>query len=293
MHFRLHCLVFSVVFFLLAVGLFKGGGLGIWQAITAAGTLIGILVLCPLICLLTACAAQVRPANVQAEVMYKFNRENHQEQTLPDKLKGLFWLSDDTAPELFVSLETGYFDPVKRVITVPMGAPFNWSWSANLIGWLEWASVVFCGWLACSKIKFWFDDDSYKKATLKLYVCSCIPLYFCQEWTMEQESDENTWARNMFCGGGSCKFNIESWSYTLRRVMDENGKELPEFQRMITTLKSATNPGIPAKDQNSSHIKTLDQICEGVRFPFLGQSAAHVSQSEEPAPQQEAMEKLL
>merc|ERR1719356_1066517 len=102
-----------------------------------------------------------------------FTSNEGKTQGIDSKLKGVFWMSDNIAPELLVMLDGAELDDEKHVLTLRLGKPFNWSWSYDICGIVEWFLVTVVGYLLNSQIRLYFDE-TYTKGKIYIYTCGSI-----------------------------------------------------------------------------------------------------------------------
>jgi len=190
--------------------------------------------------------AIVLGASEAAADIFTFNEGRT--QGLDSKLKGVFWMSDNIAPELLVTVDGSELDEEKHVLTLRLGEPLNWSWSYDILGIVEWFLVTVVGYFFHSYLKFFFDE-TYTKGRIYIYTCGCIriPTWLtCMQWTMDALDEEGTsWDRGIYCV--PCCGKRSFFSYTLKKVLDAEGKPLDAHEEMIGTLQSETHAGVPVK----------------------------------------------
>jgi len=201
------------------------------------------------------------PADQAAAIMY--DKLHGKTEGLPQKLQGVFWMSDNALPDLMTVFDGSSFDPASRVITLRYGAPYNWSWSAFapcptlFFGW--WMALTSLGsYLTCSTIRVYFNED-YTDARLYLYVFNCIWLPTGMIWTMKDISDEkdgSTWDRGIYFWCLPC-LRWGFGSYTLRKIINGNGHHLPAFKDMMNTLWSPEHSGTRIKGVTAKALKQL------------------------------------
>lgn len=172
----------------------------------------------------------VLPADEAASVM--FNASSGSCEGLPEKLRGVFWFSSNKAPELLMTFEGGTLDEERNELSLESHAPLVWSFSADIRGWMYWAMITLYA-LFCVKVTFKFDPE-YRTARIPLYTFGCIWTAMGMFWSIDQ-IDDDTWDRPiyLYCNP---KQRWEFGSYTLRRVIDTNGKRLPAFDDMMRSL---------------------------------------------------------
>lgn len=172
-------------------------------------------------------------------------------------------MSDNSAPELLVSLDGGNFDSGPRAVSLFLGWQNSWSYSQDVAGWFEWFLVSCPSPLLCTNVRFNFDEG-FRNATLGLIICGCFDILACLglRWSMEDitpldQDPGTTWSRK-------ARSRCYSSEYTLRRVMDADGRRVqPAFNAMMETLHREGHPGVPV---GSGTRKTLMQLTQRGRF---------------------------
>jgi hypothetical protein len=200
-------------------------------------------------------------ASEAADKIFTYNEGTT--QGLDSKLRGVFWMSDNPAPELLVMVDGSEHDEEKHVLTLRLGAPLNWSWSYDLLGKVEWFLVTVVGYLFRSYLKFHFDE-TYTKSSIYIYTCGCIrvPSWLtCMWWTMDAlDSEGNNWDRGVYC----IPLCGKRFGYTLKKVLDAEGKPLDAHGEMIATLRSETNAGVPVLGINTKPYMQIVQVAQSI-----------------------------
>lgn len=187
------------------------------------------------------CAAEVRRADQVAWALY--HKQTGKIPDLPEKLKGVFWMSTNAAPELLCTLDGQTFNPETRTINLDAGSKYSWSHSTGTVGWAYWFALR-VAYMFCAEMHVKFDSDDYTHADLPLYLWGCctdgaacdgIWMPMGMWWTMDQV-DENTWDRNIFLYCMPWR-RWELGSYKLRRVIDGSGIQLPAFDEMMASIQ--------------------------------------------------------
>lgn len=162
---------------------------------------------------------------------YWVKKESSKVQNLPDSLKGVFWMSDNPAPEMAVVLEAGSYCNDSLRLSLDIGSPYTWSWSNDLAGWTEYGLVV----AFFPKIAFQLSQNlSY--ADLTIYGLGGLFTFAGNGLSMVRGDPAGSfWNRTSYESDGS--FSDYS-SYTLKKLMYSNGTALPAQQEMISWAQS-------------------------------------------------------
>jgi len=212
-------------------------------------------------------AVEVHNAERAASILYNYNKGKS--PGLPSKLRGVFWMSTNAAPELMASIEGSYWNPARRMINLDSGAVYNWTYSADKVGWVYWFFLR-VSYFFCSELHINFNED-LTEASMPLYVCGFCPdqcpcdgcwMPMGMIWTMKQdEQDENTWDRNinLYCNPSK---KWEFGSYKLVRIIDGEGNKLPGYADMVEQM---TKTSADSEDPKTKLIysKPLQQIMNG------------------------------
>mmetsp|Transcript_111904 Transcript_111904/g.216857 ORF Transcript_111904/g.216857 Transcript_111904/m.216857 type:complete len:296 (-) Transcript_111904:113-1000(-) len=212
-------------------------------------------------------AVEVHDAERAATILYNYNKGKT--PGLPDKLRGVFWMSTNAAPELMTSIDGSYWDPRRRMLNLDSGATYNWTYSADKVGWLYWF-MLRVSYFFCSELHINFNED-ITKATMPLYVCGACPdAWNCDGcwmpmgmiWEMRQDpEDENTWDRDIYLYCNPSK-RWEFGSYKLIRIIDGKGNRLPGYADMVEQM---TKTSADSEDPKTKLIysKPNQQIMNG------------------------------
>lgn len=219
-------------------------------------------------------------ADVAAHLLY--SRSHGKSPGLPDSLRGVFWMSDNPAPELLASLDGSRFDEGKRTLSLTLSGPGSWSNSSDTCGFFGWFSFAVLGCICCGRGRFTFNQD-FTEGRIDIPLCGCLDVYALAgvKMTMRDATPQGaepgtTWLRQTTV----CGLKLDSGTYTLRKVIGAGGEKVqPNFDAMLATLRSDDNPGVYIKGWSG---KPLQQIVSGSRWPFCGGDV-------EGAPVQEAM----
>eukprot|EP00405_Crypthecodinium_cohnii_P048002 CAMPEP_0206588738 /NCGR_PEP_ID=MMETSP0325_2-20121206/38478_1 /ASSEMBLY_ACC=CAM_ASM_000347 /TAXON_ID=2866 /ORGANISM="Crypthecodinium cohnii, Strain Seligo" /LENGTH=290 /DNA_ID=CAMNT_0054097107 /DNA_START=168 /DNA_END=1037 /DNA_ORIENTATION=- len=176
--------------------------------------------------------AEVHSADNAARILYE--AQAGKTPNLPDSMKGVFWMEGNAAPELLITMEGSEYDEERKELRIMSGAPLNWSYNTGKAGWIYWAFLRF-SYLLCARLRVRFDPECLQ-ADMPLYLFSCIWAPMGMVWTMKYVSD-GVWERNInLYWKPKKKWN--KGSYTLRRVIDADGRETPAFAEMMAVIES-------------------------------------------------------
>merc|ERR1719150_2902296 len=90
---------------------------------------------------------------------------------LPDKLRGVFWMADNPAPELCVCFEGVQVDEDRRSFVFDTPGGHNWAFCDRRAGWVLYYGLE----ITNCNIVFQFDEK-WENATMRLRPLGCIPL---------------------------------------------------------------------------------------------------------------------
>ncbi|CAK9064844.1 Hypothetical protein (Fragment) [Durusdinium trenchii] len=175
-------------------------------------------------------------------------------EDLPEKFRGVFWMSTDPSPELCTNFEAASFDAASRTMKLFPGAPYTWVWCDSYMGWAFYLFFTFINPIYTLQVRW---DEAYRKAYLPsiLFGCFNVDWMTCSAMYIEQLDDEgNEWARTSYVFGQTFKHG----SYTLKKVIDKDGGELPAFDDMVLSLKE--------KREVQGYIKPWGQLVRGNVF---------------------------
>ncbi|EOD14102.1 hypothetical protein EMIHUDRAFT_212099 [Emiliania huxleyi CCMP1516] len=168
------------------------------------------------------------------EALYDYWNVAGRSEHLPSSMRGVFWFNDNQAPELLICFEGCECDAEKREVYLPCYGPRVWPWCHDYAGWGFRMAMSDIG--RCS-ITFRFDEN-WEHAEMPLYFFGCIPLPTLLVRFTFRRLDErgDRWERLVY------SFGQLRYSYTLTRIIDEDGAELqPSYGEMIA---NANAPGI-------------------------------------------------
>lgn len=205
--------------------------------------LIGIIVLYFVVHIVWSfVAVEVHSADRAAETLWA--KQHGKTPGLPDKLRGVFWMSTNAAPELLMTLEGQWYSAEKHMVNLDSGGTYAWTHSTGFVGWVYWF-LLRVSYMFRSELHFYFNED-YTHADMPLYACGCCKDGSCcdgcwvpmgQSWSMDMREDGNTWDRNIYLWCMPWR-RWELGSYVLRRIIDHEGNRLPAFEEMMEQVQS-------------------------------------------------------
>lgn len=215
-------------------------------------------------------------ADEAADLIYQKN--SGKTPDLPNHLRGVFWMSTNSAPELLMTFEgtnfvKSHLCKKNAYINLDVGQKFGWSFSAS-ISWAWYWFFLRVAWMFCAELHVEFQDDEFKHAMLPMYLCGCchdtspcdgieIPACCTTMWWELHQLDENTWDRPIYL---CCRpwHVCRPISYTLVRVIDENGQHLPAFDDMVRSVEEGHPVGeLPKSYPWLSFAKPVNQWVNG------------------------------
>lgn len=205
------------------------------------------------------CMVERHKAGAAAFTLFHHWRDNpRRAKDLPSKLRGVFWMATNAAPELLICAMGGTFDPAARTLVTHLGRAYNWTYSSGWKGWLEYVAVTF---LSLGTTIVWEWDETYEFANMPLCIFGCLrsPNLF----TIRQaDAAGDTWDRVTYKLDGETVLDI----YTVRKVIDAEGNRLPAFDDMEASVRE----GWKIKDTT---VKTEVQLVQGDRCCRCGKKA--------------------
>mmetsp|Transcript_84323 Transcript_84323/g.239162 ORF Transcript_84323/g.239162 Transcript_84323/m.239162 type:complete len:220 (+) Transcript_84323:310-969(+) len=176
------------------------------------------------------------PATRAALRLYRYWECNPgRSRYLPDKLRGVFWLSDHASSQLLCCFESMQVDIEHRRTTLWPASRYNWSFCDNRNGWILYLCARLLGVNAIM-----LDWDPYfESASARLWLMGwvppCVTSLFATSTITQLDREGDSWAVETFLPGWSTRAS-PSASFTLVKVVDRSGYELPGFTAMLRTL---------------------------------------------------------
>ncbi len=153
------------------------------------------------------------------------------ETSLPDTLKGVFFMDGNPLPDDCITMYNLEWDAENLTLLLPVFGEVQWTFHNSIPGLL----LLLAAWLTRFTYKIQFEDASLKKSQI-------IPLTFgipTPQWIInatmcQEETSENgeTWKRkNIWLG-----IIPGIGDYTLRRIVDKDGRYTPAFKEMLNKV---------------------------------------------------------
>ncbi|MEH1941042.1 MAG: hypothetical protein V7L01_12600 [Nostoc sp.] len=153
------------------------------------------------------------------------------ETNLPSVLKGVFFLDGNPVPDTCITMYNLEWDAQNRTLVLPVFAPLQWTFHNSIPGWITLRFIQ----LFKLTYKIQFEDETLQQAKI-IPILLGIPIStLIVSFTMTQDKNSpngDIWHRkNVWFGGLS-----RAGEYTLRRVVDEDGRYTPAFNDMLTRV---------------------------------------------------------
>ncbi|CAL1155974.1 unnamed protein product [Cladocopium goreaui] len=174
------------------------------------------------------------PADEAAMLLFRYWKDSTDDpgtKELPEKFQGVFWFSTDPSPELCINFQAAAFDAATRTMKLYPGSSYTWVWCDSCVGWAFYLFFAFVNPIYSLQVRW---EEGYQKAYLPsiLFGCFNIDWLTCSAMYIEQ-MDESEFARTTYVLGRPFKHG----SYSLKKVVDKDGRPLPAFDDMILSLK--------------------------------------------------------
>ncbi|KYC38119.1 hypothetical protein WA1_37860 [Scytonema hofmannii PCC 7110] len=152
---------------------------------------------------------------------------------LPTVLKGVFFMDGNPLPDDCITMYNLEWDTETRSFVLPVFAPVQWTFHNSILGWILLRSAQ----LTQFQYKFQFDDETLQRAQITPFAFGLPIPKWIVDLTMIQDKDSNNgdiWQRKNVWFGGIPRIG----EYTLRRVVDEDGRYTPAFNDMLTLVQN-------------------------------------------------------
>eukprot|EP00435_Cladocopium_sp_Y103_P049090 s336_g14.t1 len=212
------------------------------------------------------------PADEAAMLLFRYWKDATGDpgtKELPEKFQGVFWFSTDPSPELCVNFQAAAFDAATRTIKLYPGSSYTWVWCDSCVGWAFYLFFAFVNPIYSLQMRW---EEGYQKAYLPsiLFGCFNIDWLTCSAMYIEQ-IDENEFARTTYVLGRPFKHG----SYSLKKVVDKDGRPLPAFDDMILSLKIHLWAKAAGETSGPRICETMGSV--GARQPVLTVTAPGIT----------------
>ena len=159
--------------------------------------------------------------------------KRHQNEEMPDGVRGVLWMRGNTCPELLLTLEAGAYDTEARTLLMPFGTAYSWSYNSDFVGWVEFAAVTAnTAFFSPGKLRLEFDED-FRFASVQITVAG-IGLAK-NLWAMNQTDDDGDFWDRL---GWDSSESTWQFKYDIRKVLDADGSKLPAWSEMVNSTIS-------------------------------------------------------
>ncbi|KAF3887594.1 MULTISPECIES: hypothetical protein [Nostocales] len=149
---------------------------------------------------------------------------------LPNILRGVFHMDGNPLPDECITFYNIEWDMQTRSLVLPVFAPLQWTFHNSVRGWILLIAIQ----VIQLTYKIQFEDETLQQAQITPFTFGLPVPKWIIALTMIQDknsNDRNTWQRKNVWFGGLSRVG----EYTLRRVVDENGRHTPAFNDMLTS----------------------------------------------------------
>ncbi|MEH1936295.1 MAG: hypothetical protein V7L14_21855 [Nostoc sp.] len=172
---------------------------------------------------------------------------------LPSVLKGVFFMDGNPAPDTCITMHNLEWDTQNRALALPVFAPLQWTFHNSIAGWI---SLRFIQWFELT-YKIQFEDETLQQAKVIPFLLGIPISRSIVSFTMSKDKNSlngDIWHRkNVWFGGLS-----RAGEYTLRRVVDEDGRYTPAFYEMLPRVPNQCLViVINSKDNASNNISNM------------------------------------
>ncbi|BAY09423.1 hypothetical protein [Calothrix sp. NIES-2098] len=150
------------------------------------------------------------------------------ETKLPTPLKGVFFMDGNPLPDTCITMYNLEWDTQNLSLVLPVYGPVQWTFHDSLPGFLLLVGAQ----LSRFTYKIQFEDATLKRSQIIPFAFGLqIPQWLANFTMTQDENSQNgeTWQRqNVWLG-----FITGFGDYTLRKVVDEDGRYTPAFNDML------------------------------------------------------------
>ena len=162
--------------------------------------------------------------------------QRHQNDELPQQVRGVLWMRGNTCPELQLTLEAGAYDKTRRTLLLPFGTAYSWSYNSDLASLWEYAAVTLnLAFFSPGKLRVEFDED-FRSATMQITLAGISLAEAAGLWALNQTDDSGHFWQRMQWNATTGEWNFV---YDLRKVLTADGKKLQAWSEMVHSTVSA------------------------------------------------------
>ncbi|MEJ6482541.1 hypothetical protein N0Y54_14605 [Nostoc punctiforme UO1] len=155
------------------------------------------------------------------------------ETNFPSILKGVFFMDGNPLPDTCITMYNLEWNMQSRTLVLPTFAPLQWTFHNSIAGWIllrliQWFKVTY---------KIQFEDETLQQAQITPVLLGIPISKLVVSSTMSQDKNSlngDIWHRNNVWFGGLSR----AGEYTLRKVVDKDGRYTPAFNDMLTRVKN-------------------------------------------------------
>ena len=184
--------------------------------------------------------------------------QRHQNEELPEEIRGILWMKGNTCPELQLTLEAGAYDKTSRTLLLPFGTAYSWSYNSDLAGWFEYAAVTLnLAFFSPGKLRVEFAED-FRSATMQITIAGISLVESAGLWALNRTDDSGDFWNRMQWNGLERKWELV---YDIKKTLGADGAKLPAWSQMVQSVLSGVV--VHGKGCGSSMIKTDSQLVHG------------------------------
>ncbi|CAE7228477.1 unnamed protein product [Symbiodinium sp. CCMP2592] len=184
--------------------------------------------------------------------------QRHQNEELPEEVRGILWMKGNTCPELQLTLEAGAYDKSSRTLLLPFGTAYSWSYNSDLAGWLEYAAVTLnLAFLSPGKLRVEFAED-FRSATIQITFAGISLAESAGLWALNRTDESGDFWNRMQWNASERKWELV---YDIKKALGADGVKLPAWSQMVQSVLSGVV--VHGKGCGSSMIKTDSQLVHG------------------------------
>ncbi|OUL24995.1 hypothetical protein BV372_28295 [Nostoc sp. T09] len=152
---------------------------------------------------------------------------------LPTPLKGVFFMDGNPLPDDCITMYNLEWDAQNLSLVLPVFAPVQWTFHNSIMGLLLLVGAQ----LARFTYKIQFEDETLRRAKILPFAFGLPIPKWIADFTMNQDENSQNgeiWQRkNVWLG-----IIPGLGDYTLRKIVDEDGRYTPAFNDMLAKVKN-------------------------------------------------------